>query len=526
MKIRLFVVSIFGLASFLFAVAAASATTTPQHYYVIDQYPQYSTLFLYAVNGATVSFADGTSVLSSRTVPPDQIVSYPVSELGFSSPNFYLMEIQADKPFLANLAGPYSDAYNVRPPTELSMQYYFSRQESSPEDDELVIFSPVPTTVRISGHQFSTPIATTVSVSGVQNFLVSTLLGLHFYGYSIKLVADVPILAAVVDDGLEWADARFPFGLHGGELGLTSLATDYSRVAFYFPTISMYSLEANDLSFFNESGAQVGSRTTNGAESFWIDSLSGVGFPTPPGPGFIRVTGTQPFAATLYPTEQETTAGATYLGLDPSDALLGLQPSAEALVLVVNHLTGQATTLSLPANSLTTKYLSELGVFPPGPFVADIFASSPIYQEINFRSSGAIAGHVRHRLQQYSPAVAGVAVNGAGWILKDGSRATFGFHGRRQESGNLKGNLEYVDHSANLNIKSETMTALVIGGRTAVAAYNSTVNGESGYVARVTSTDNGEPGKGADTFDIYVTGPNSFTYSASALLDGGNIQVN
>lgn len=116
MKIRLFVVSIFGLASFLFAVAAASATTTPQHYYVIDQYPQYSTLFLYAVNGATVSFADGTSVLSSRTVPPDQIVSYPVSELGFSSPNFYLMEIQADKPFLANLAGPYSDAYNVRPP--------------------------------------------------------------------------------------------------------------------------------------------------------------------------------------------------------------------------------------------------------------------------------------------------------------------------------------------------------------------------------------------------------------------------
>lgn len=352
MKRRILLI-VFGLLVGILALAAtASATTTSQHYYIIDQYPQYSTLYLYSVNGANVTFGDGTSTISTRTIPPDQIVSLPASEVGFTSPNFYLMEISADNPILVNLVGPYSDAFNVRPLTGLSNQYYFAFQQSSPEDDELVIYSPVPTTVRISGHQFSNPIGTTLTVSGFQNFNVAALLGLSFYGYSIKVESDSPIAAALVDDYLSGPDSRFPHGLHGGELGLTWLASDYSRIPFFLGVISIYSPGANELGFWNESGAQVGSRSTIGAESFWIDSSSGVGFPPLPGPAFLRITGSSPFAANLYPTDQETTSEATYLGVDSSDALLGLQSSGEALVLVVNHLTGQATTLNLDRKSV------------------------------------------------------------------------------------------------------------------------------------------------------------------------------
>ena len=109
-------------------------------------------------------------------------------------------------------------------------------------------------------------------------------------------------------------------------------------------------------------------------------------------------------------------------------------------------------------------------------------------------------------------------VTGGGQILVGTDSVTFGFTAKSDRG--LKGECTVVDHDTKRMIKCLDVTALVQSGNQATIYGHATSNGvATTYVIHV--ADNGDPGRGVDTFSI-VTGSG---YSASGTLTGGNIQV-
>ena len=120
-------------------------------------------------------------------------------------------------------------------------------------------------------------------------------------------------------------------------------------------------------------------------------------------------------------------------------------------------------------------------------------------------------------------------VTGGGWMSEE--TATFGFVAQLKDNETI-GNLEYIDHAADLAMHSDTIDELEIIGNTATFSGTAWIddassgNVSSGYTFEINVEDNGEPGAGLDTFAISVTDPEgSLYYSASGTLEGGNIQI-
>jgi hypothetical protein len=116
-----------------------------------------------------------------------------------------------------------------------------------------------------------------------------------------------------------------------------------------------------------------------------------------------------------------------------------------------------------------------------------------------------------------------VKVNGGGFItLATGGNGSFGLVGMVSKTDVASGNVEYQDHDAGLNIKSTTITAVVVTGNHARMFGTATVNGAGSFDFVVDVDDFGEPGAGVDKFRIQLS--NGYTAGA-ALISGGNIQV-
>jgi VCBS repeat-containing protein len=127
-----------------------------------------------------------------------------------------------------------------------------------------------------------------------------------------------------------------------------------------------------------------------------------------------------------------------------------------------------------------------------------------------------------------------------GKITGDGSigRGVRTFHMEVQThshdgSVSLQGSLSYQDRQQGLTLQSTAITFLHVDsdGIHATFSGTATVNGVGGYTFTVVVADNGEPGRGQDTFRIAIFGPSGFAYDSSnfppldGLLDSGNIQV-
>lgn len=108
-------------------------------------------------------------------------------------------------------------------------------------------------------------------------------------------------------------------------------------------------------------------------------------------------------------------------------------------------------------------------------------------------------------------------VTGGGWITED--KHSFGFNAH-YASGMAAphGHLRYQDKAAGLSLRSTSLSHVSFTGNRASFAGTADVNGVPSSF-RVDVEDLGEPGR-SDTFRIVVG-----SYSASALLNGGNIQI-
>ena len=112
-------------------------------------------------------------------------------------------------------------------------------------------------------------------------------------------------------------------------------------------------------------------------------------------------------------------------------------------------------------------------------------------------------------------------VTGGGWINPSGAKDNFAVAGG-YKNGGLWGHLEYIDHGTGMKVKGTGVSKYVVitGTTTRHIEGTADIDGDPGTYA-VDVADNGEPGKGVDTFSITL----SNGYTASATLSGGNIQL-
>jgi hypothetical protein len=113
-------------------------------------------------------------------------------------------------------------------------------------------------------------------------------------------------------------------------------------------------------------------------------------------------------------------------------------------------------------------------------------------------------------------------ITGGGWIIpQSGSgKATFAVAGGIK-NGAFWGHLEYIDHNTGLKVHGTGVTAYAVTGPTSRHIEGTAdINGAAGTY-KTDVADNGEPGRGVDTFAITL----STGYTASNTLGGGNIQL-
>jgi hypothetical protein len=116
-------------------------------------------------------------------------------------------------------------------------------------------------------------------------------------------------------------------------------------------------------------------------------------------------------------------------------------------------------------------------------------------------------------------------VRGGGWIVTDdGQRANFGFTFKMKSGApGPSGRLTYLEHAnIHLKVKSISIDALIVSGSSAKIFGTANVKGTGAVVFRIDVTDNGEPGRGQDLFQLRLSDGYD---SAAQILRGGNIQV-
>jgi pimeloyl-ACP methyl ester carboxylesterase len=72
---------------------------------------------------------------------------------------------------------------------------------------------------------------------------------------------------------------------------------------------------------------------------------------------------------------------------------------------------------------------------------------------------------------------------------------------------------------------STSTTEISVSGKSTTFSGQGRLNGQNGYLFSVTAQDGGGPGSRLDTVSISITGPNSYAYSVSGTILGGNIVV-
>lgn len=113
-------------------------------------------------------------------------------------------------------------------------------------------------------------------------------------------------------------------------------------------------------------------------------------------------------------------------------------------------------------------------------------------------------------------------LTGGGWIITpSGARANFAVAGGIK-NGAFWGHLLYLDHGTGMKVKGTGVTAYTVGATPTTRHIEGTddIGGSPGTYA-VDAADNGEPGRGIDTFYLNL----SNGYQAGGYLAGGNIQL-
>lgn len=122
-------------------------------------------------------------------------------------------------------------------------------------------------------------------------------------------------------------------------------------------------------------------------------------------------------------------------------------------------------------------------------------------------------------------------VTGGGFLLDETETLmhSFGFniHYKNKGALTMKGQLQFTDRDGNSSFHGNEVLSLVVDGNNAQFTGTGLLNGEGGYSYEVAIVDNGNPGRGKDSFSIKITDDESGSVvsSISGILAGGNIKI-
>jgi len=240
----------------------------------------------------------------------------------------------------------------------------------------------------------------------------------------------------------------------------------------------------------------------------------------------------------LLSDRQPACASVTYAG----DVLVSTEgdPAAEVHLIAILcdgegsllEIDGEEVTFTLTTNGtggISTSAVSDGGV----AHAVEMLEPGTYAIEITLESFDATASA---ELVVYNPEAG--FVTGGGWIACDDdsvdtrrpTRIRFGFNARYRR-GQPRGHLQVGWSDRSIRLRSTSIELVIISDDgTAQFAGQARVNGEPGYWFSVTVVDNGQPGRGVDTFAIDIWAPEQSPDDAPAaaaggILRGGNIRL-
>ena len=142
---------------------------------------------------------------------------------------------------------------------------------------------------------------------------------------------------------------------------------------------------------------------------------------------------------------------------------------------------------------------------------------------ISFASAGPVPFSVKTSWREATNPTANS--NGASSYFSEGGYNAYATFDVKSLSSTPSGNLAFTSSKTRRKVVATGIASLSVTGKTAVVTGSCTLNGTAGYSFSATVGDNATPGSRADTFNITVTGPNSFNYKASGTIISGDYIV-
>jgi hypothetical protein len=288
----------------------------------------------------------------------------------------------------------HNDALLKKPPMELNTKRYFAFGLSGASDDKLAIYSHEPTNIQLRRYTSIGEIYTkTISVDGL--FIspkIKPWLGISNIGYGLIVTADKPIAAAIFDENKWWPSGSTGSGYYNGYPGQLELYDEYMHI-HYQPTEyhTLYTLNKNTFSYYNEINDFVGTRAFDGETSTHPVRTTplkmyykNIGYNVSSPPYLVHVKGSSEFADFQFtPVDTDYNDNVAYIGYNASQAILEIYSDINAEIKIINGLNNSIINFSMTANSIISKNLDiDLGFTPNQYFLINIISSVPVYSQV------------------------------------------------------------------------------------------------------------------------------------------------
>jgi PKD repeat protein len=369
------------------------------YYWIIGQLPSQSHVYLYARNGANVTFAGTIVTPVNISVPKDEFVSHNLGDIGYTQigTQWYFLEMFSDNPVMVHFdravylktgsskwEWKHGDTIHNKPHMELSTTYYIPYGGSGSGDDLIVMFAHESTevTVRMLGNSGSVW-TSTMTINGL---FVSNHLDLwlgSIIGYSLLITANKPI-AALCFDELGNYPLVYGSGYYFSGAFYTELYSEYMQVQTSPSQYhNIYTPTANTFEYYDMSGVLVGSRVYSKEKSN-IVYFNTVGYSFPPDPYLVHTKTSQPYANShMSPTKYYFTDTAGFMGWNSSMGVLDIYADSDTHISIYN---GRDDTLVLEfdmdAHTIFRDTLANVGFAEAQPFLTVIESDVPVYQSV------------------------------------------------------------------------------------------------------------------------------------------------
>jgi len=377
---------------------------TYNHYWILGQNPVETNIYLYAKEGATITFDGTITTPSVVTLQADLFTEFNAGTLGYdqTGSEWFFLELFSDKDVLvsfdrsveiqtgaATFETVHGDSIHNKPPRELSTHLYFPLAGSGANDDILNAYAHQPTTMTIKAiTNTGTETLHTETFEGLfTSPRISTWLTGVNVGYSLEIETDHPIAAALFDELPKFPNLYSGSGFFFGGPGQTELHTEYLQIRQSYDRYStIYMPSSSNVTFQDNLGVQVGNTMPFAAHASTFVRDSDIGFSanTHPLPYLVRVKSDTPFSdRSNTPAATDVLSSAAYMGWNTTLANLEIYTELANTIDIYDGRTQELiATLDLEANTAVVKNIVTLGFPADQPFLALIVAEEPVYQEI------------------------------------------------------------------------------------------------------------------------------------------------